>query len=63
MQYNGELKVHVTQGIQVDVSGQKEQTLKQIMATLGNSPESQWLKVLKNNPNVNWHKVENVYKN
>ncbi|MDR5611326.1 hypothetical protein [Arsenophonus sp.] len=62
IQYAGELKVNAAQGIETDVSGQNEQTLKQVIASLGNSPESEWLKALRDNPDVNWRKVENVYK-
>jgi len=62
IQYGGELTVNAAQGIEADVNGQKGQTLKQVIASLGDSPESQWLKVLQDNPDVNWHKVENEYK-
>lgn len=62
IQYGGKLKVNAAQGIKTNVSGQNEQTLKQVIASLGNSPESKWLKVLRDNPDFNWRKVENVYK-
>lgn len=62
IQYGGELTVNAAQGIEADVNGQKGQTLKQVIASLGDSPESQWLKVLQDKPDVNWHKVENEYK-
>ncbi|PQQ31922.1 hemagglutinin [Photorhabdus luminescens] len=59
----GKLTIEAANGISADIKTQKGQSLQAVLATLGNTSETAWLKQLSKRQDVNWNEVQDAYEN
>ncbi|RAW68719.1 hemagglutinin [Photorhabdus sp. S15-56] len=59
----GKLTIEAANGISADIKTQKGQSLQAVLAALGNTSETAWLKQLSQRQDVNWNEVQDAYEN
>ncbi|WP_240042251.1 DUF637 domain-containing protein [Photorhabdus khanii] len=59
----GKLTIDAANGISADIKTQKGQSLQAVLAALGNTSETAWLKELSQRQDVNWNEVQDAYEN
>ncbi|WP_232832402.1 DUF637 domain-containing protein [Photorhabdus sp. CRCIA-P01] len=59
----GKLTIDAANGINADIKTQKGQSLQAVLAALGNTSETTWLKELSQRQDVNWNEVQDAYEN
>ncbi|WP_425516847.1 DUF637 domain-containing protein [Photorhabdus caribbeanensis] len=59
----GKLTIEAANGISADIKTQKGQSLQTVLAALGNTSETAWLKQLSQRQDVNWNEVQDAYEN
>jgi filamentous hemagglutinin len=59
----GKLTIDAAEGISAVIKTQKGQSLQAALATLGNTPETTWLKNLNQHQDIHWNEVQDAYEN
>ncbi|KMW72073.1 hemagglutinin [Photorhabdus luminescens subsp. luminescens] len=57
----GKLTVEAANGVSADIKAKNGQSLQNVLAVLGNTPETAWLKGLRENKDIQWNVVKDAY--
>uniref|UniRef100_UPI0036DB3D88 DUF637 domain-containing protein n=1 Tax=Photorhabdus sp. RM322S TaxID=3342825 RepID=UPI0036DB3D88 len=57
----GKLTVDAANGVSADIKAKNGQSLQNVLAVLGNTPETAWLKGLSGNKDIQWNLVKDAY--
>lgn len=57
----GKLTVEAANGVSADIKAKNGQSLQNVLAVLGNTPETAWLKGLRENKDIQWNLVKDAY--
>ncbi|MCT8342710.1 DUF637 domain-containing protein [Photorhabdus kleinii] len=57
----GKLTVDAANGISADIKTKNDKSLQNVLATLGDTPETAWLKELNRQQDVKWNEVKDAY--
>ncbi|MCT8343633.1 hemagglutinin repeat-containing protein [Photorhabdus kleinii] len=57
----GKLTVEAAKGVSADIKAKNGQSLQNVLAVLGNTPETAWLKGLRENKDIQWNVVKDAY--
>ncbi|OCA55427.1 hypothetical protein Phpb_01525 [Photorhabdus namnaonensis] len=57
----GKLTVEAAKGVSADIKAKNGQSLQNVLAVLGNTPETAWLKGLRENKDIQWNLVKDAY--